>query len=161
MQWAFIVNSIAVVTRAQSLLAVNNEANGISDENFKLHSGPRHDEFDWSLTKVSKVTTNAPASSNFFFLNLNNFFLLLQKVLNDNDQNTVVSPFLVKLLLSILAEAAGVGSSTHREMLSVLPNINKAEEIQDLYAKPFVALLVSLKFMSAVFNQHFVFLLNY
>lgn len=29
------------------------ETNEVFAENFKLLHGPRHDEFDWSLTKVS------------------------------------------------------------------------------------------------------------
>lgn len=70
---------------------------------------------------------------------------MLQKVLNDNKQNIVVSPFLVKLLLAILAEMAGRGSGTHRELLSNLPGINTEDELRELYAKPFVSLLVSIK----------------
>lgn len=93
----------------------NDEISGSSDENIKLFRGPRHDEFDWSLTK---------------------------KVLDDSNQNTVVSPFLVKLLLSILVEAAGQGTSTHRELLSILPSISTEEEMHELYARVFGSLLV-------------------
>lgn len=68
-----------------------------------------------------------------------------QKVLDANDQeNTVVSPFLVKLLLSILAEAAGQDTSTHRELLTVLPSIRTEEEIRELYGRTFGSLLVYL-----------------
>lgn len=29
-----------------------------ANENFQVFRGPRHDEFDWSLTKVSKIYAN-------------------------------------------------------------------------------------------------------
>lgn len=75
----------------------------------------------------------------------------LQKVLNDNKQNTVISPFLIKLLLAILAEMAGQGSGTHREVLSILPGIQTENDLRELYAKPFVSLLVSIKFSFILF----------
>lgn len=65
--------------------------------------------------------------------------------MDDNvQQNTVVSPFLVKLLLSILAEAAGQGTSTHRELLSILPSIRTEGETRELYGRTFGSLLVCL-----------------
>lgn len=67
----------------------------------------------------------------------------LQNVLYRNKENTITSPFLVKLLLSILAEAAGTGTSTHRELLSVLPSIKTTNETRDLYGKAFHSFLVS------------------
>ncbi|XP_055302785.1 serine protease inhibitor 27A-like [Sitodiplosis mosellana] len=86
-----------------------------SDDELKPYRGSRHDEFDWALTK---------------------------KVLDTNEQeNTVVSPFLVKLLLSILAEAAGQDTSTHRELLTILPSIRTEEEIRELYGRTFGSLL--------------------
>lgn len=66
----------------------------------------------------------------------------------NDDQNTVVSPFLVKLLLSILAEAAGQDTSTHKELLSVLPSIRTVEETRELYGRTFGSLLVSLNYIS-------------
>lgn len=73
------------------------------------------------------------------------FVYLLQKVLMDNEQkNSVLSPFLVKLLLSILAEAAGQDTITHRELLSVLPSIRTTDEIREHYGKAFGSLLVCL-----------------
>lgn len=74
-------------------------------------------------------------------------FSLLQKVLNNDKQNTVVSPFLVKLLLAILAEMAGPGSAAHREIVSVLPSIDTETDLLELYASPFVSLLVSLNIL--------------
>lgn len=65
----------------------------------------------------------------------------------NEDQNTVVSPFLVKLLLSILAEAAGQDTSTHKELLSVLPSIRTVEETRELYGRTFGSLLVSLNYV--------------
>lgn len=58
-------------------------------------------------------------------------------------ENTIVSPFLVKLLLSILAEAAGQDTSTHRELLTILPSIRTEEEIRELYGRTFGSLLVN------------------
>lgn len=72
-------------------------------------------------------------------------FFSLQKVLSDYKQNTVISPFLIKLLLAILAEMAGSGSGSHRELLSNLPGIESENDLRELYAKPFVSLLVSIK----------------
>lgn len=61
----------------------------------------------------------------------------------NEQENTVVSPFLVKLLLSILAEAAGQDTSTHRELLTILPSIRTEEEIRELYGRTFGSLLVT------------------
>lgn len=69
-------------------------------------------------------------------------FFFSQKVLSDNKENTVVSPFLVKLLLAILAEMTGRGSGAHSEILSILPGIKSENELHELYASPFVSLLV-------------------
>lgn len=69
---------------------------------------------------------------------------IFQKVLNANEhQNTVVSSFLVKLLLSILAEAAGLDTITRRELLTVLPSIRTEEETRELYGRTFGSLLAS------------------
>lgn len=70
--------------------------------------------------------------------------MFLQKVLVNSDQNTVVSSFMVKLLLSISAEAAGQSTSTQNELLSILPGIESADDLRESYAKPFVSLLVSV-----------------
>lgn len=50
---------------------------------------------------------------------------------------------MVKLLLSILVEAAGQATSTHRELLSILPSISTEAEMRELYARTFGSLLVS------------------
>lgn len=85
-------------------------------DNYMPYANSRHDEFDWSLTK---------------------------NVLNTRKENTILSPFLVKLLLSILAEAAGTNTSTHRELQSVLPSVQTTNETRELYGKAFGSLLVS------------------
>ncbi|XP_031618765.1 serine protease inhibitor 27A-like [Contarinia nasturtii] len=87
----------------------------VVDDFFVPYREPRHDEFDYSLTK---------------------------KVLFAGEQkNTVVSPFLVKLLLSMLAEAAGQDTITHRELLTVLPSIRTENQTRELYARAFGSLL--------------------
>lgn len=93
---------------------INDDMSETFEGEFKVFRGSRHDEFDWSLTK---------------------------KVLDGSNQNTVVSPFLVKLLLSILVEAAGQGTSTHRELFSILPSVSSEEEMRELYARTFRSLL--------------------
>lgn len=67
-----------------------------------------------------------------------------QSVLNKHSENTILSPFLVKLLLSILGEAAGEGTSTNRELQSILPSIQSTAETRELYGKAFGSMLVSL-----------------
>jgi len=90
------------------------DALGDLSQQFVPYRSSRHDEFDWALTKKVLITSN---------------------------ENTVISTFLVKLLLSILAEAAGTGTSTHRELLSVLPSVQTFTEARDLYGKAFGSLL--------------------
>lgn len=46
----FLSVIIAIISTAQSQVPSDN-SNGISD--LKIFRGPRHDEFDWALTKVS------------------------------------------------------------------------------------------------------------
>lgn len=54
----------------------------------------------------------------------------------------MISSFLVKVLLSILTEAAGVGTTTHRELLTILPSLENEADIRELYGKSFGSLLV-------------------
>ena len=92
-----------------------NDADYEWDE-FVPFNGVRHDEFDWGLLK--------------------NFLI-------KNEKNTMISPFLVKLLLSILTEAAGRNTSTYRELALVLPSIQTIFQARELYVKTFNSLLVS------------------
>lgn len=69
------------------------------------------------------------------------------------NENVVVSPFLVKLLLSMLSEAAGQDTMTHRELLTVLPSIRTANATRELYGRAFGSLLVSF-----IGNKRFVLL---
>lgn len=73
------------------------------------------------------------------------FVLVLQTVLIENNQNAVISPFSVKLILAIFAEAAGHGSSTNQEILTILSGIKTENDLRELYARPFVSLLVRRK----------------
>lgn len=74
---------------------INDDMSETFEGEFKVFRGSRHDEFDWSLTKVNNFL-----DENFQCFNY--IHVIFQKVLDGNNQNTVVSPFLVKLLLSIL-----------------------------------------------------------
>lgn len=58
--------------------------------------------------------------------------------------NMILSPFSVKLLLSLLSEAAGPDTSTHKELAAVLPSIQTIIQARELYGKIFGSLLVSL-----------------
>lgn len=51
---------------------------------------------------------------------------------------------MVTFQLSILAEAAGPGTSTHRQLLTVLPSIRTQNETRMLYGAAFGSLLVTL-----------------
>lgn len=53
------------------------------------------------------------------------------------------SSFSVKLLLSLLAEAAGPDTSTHKELSSILPSIESIHQARELYGKIFGSLQVS------------------
>lgn len=57
--------------------------------------------------------------------------------------NMILSPFSVKLLLSLLSEAAGLDTSTHKELAAVLPSIQTLIQARELYGKIFGSLLVS------------------
>jgi len=107
-----------------------------SDDQFIPYRSSRHDEFDWALTKN-----------------------ILSKSLNGS--NTIISPFLVKLLLSILAEAAGSETSTHRELLSVLPSVQSNVQTRELYGKIFGSLLqksedYELNLGTKLYVDHFI-----
>lgn len=47
--------------------------------------------------------------------------------------NVILSPFSVKLLMSLLAEAAGTNTVTERELASVLPGVNSLLLARELY----------------------------
>lgn len=47
--------------------------------------------------------------------------------------NVILSPFSVKLLMSLLAEAAGSNTVTERELASVLPGVNSLFQARELY----------------------------
>lgn len=70
------------------------------------------------------------------------FLSFLQNVLSRATQNTILSPFLVKFLLSILVEAAGETTRTHRELQSILPSVQSTAETRKLYGKAFRLMLV-------------------
>lgn len=69
-----------------------------------------------------------------------------QKVLTKDDTNAVLSPFIVKTLLSILAEASGPDTITHRELVSVTPSLATFEDIRKHYGKVYGSLLVYFRF---------------
>lgn len=61
-----------------------------------------------------------------------------------DSSNMILSPFSVKLLLSLLSEAAGPDTSTHQELSEVLPSIRSNIQARELYGKIFGSLLVSI-----------------
>jgi len=84
------------------------------NDDFVPFQSNRHDEFDWKLTKA----------------------LMLSE-----PSNMMLSPFSVKLLLSLLSEAAGLDTSTHKELAAVLPSIQTTIQARELYGKIFGSLM--------------------
>lgn len=89
----------------------------------------RVDEFDWKLTKALMLS---------------------------DPSNMILSPFSVKLLLSLLSEAAGQDTSTHRELAAVLPSIQTIIQAREYYGSIFKSLLqessdYKLKFGSKIY----------
>lgn len=52
----------------------------------------------------------------------------------------LISPFLAKLLMSLLSEAAGPGTSTERELASVWPTVQSPIFIREHYGRVFKSL---------------------
>lgn len=121
-------------------------------DDFVPYKNARQDEFDWGLTKVC------------FFLSFFKWFLIhdsclyffivvcFQSVLLNNQKNTIISPFLVKLLMSILAEGAGTETSTARELGSVWPSVQSNIQTREHYGKIFGSLLVGFR-TRGIFRQ--------
>uniref|UniRef100_A0A1A9WXG7 Serpin domain-containing protein n=1 Tax=Glossina brevipalpis TaxID=37001 RepID=A0A1A9WXG7_9MUSC len=65
----------------------------------------------------------------------------LRLVLKEEETNVIISPFSVKLLLALLAEATGNNTQTQRELLSTLEDIKSTDNLRGFYKK----LLSSLK----------------
>jgi len=84
------------------------------NDDFVPFQSNRNDEFDWKLTKALMLS---------------------------DPSNMILSPFSVKLLLSLLSEAAGVDTSTHKELAAVLPSIRTIIQARELYGKIFGSLL--------------------
>lgn len=66
---------------------------------------------------------------------------LLRDVLEEENTNVIISPFSVKLLLAVLAEAAGNNTQTQRELMKTLEVIKSADNLRGFYKK----MLTSLK----------------
>lgn len=84
------------------------------NDDFVPFQSNRHDEFDWRLTKALMLS---------------------------DPSNMILSPFSVKLMLSLLSEAAGTDTSTHKELAAVLPSIQTIIQARELYGKIFGSLL--------------------
>ena len=66
---------------------------------------------------------------------------LLRHVLEEEQSNVIISPFSVKLLLALLAEAAGNNTQTQRELIKTLEVIKSPDNLRGFYKK----VLTSLK----------------
>ncbi|XP_013115476.1 serine protease inhibitor 27A [Stomoxys calcitrans] len=66
---------------------------------------------------------------------------LLRNVIKDEKTNVVISPFSVKLLLALLAEAAGNNTQTQNELVKTLEVIKSPDNLRGFYKK----MLTSLK----------------
>ncbi|XP_036320952.1 serine protease inhibitor 27A-like [Rhagoletis pomonella] len=65
---------------------------------------------------------------------------LLKLVLHEESGNVIISPFSVKLSLALLAEAAGNGSLTQRELYNTLTDIKQPENLRGFYRKTLTVL---------------------
>lgn len=50
-------------------------------------------------------------------------------------ENIIISPFSIKLLLSLLAEGAGKDTSTEKELSAVLPGVGSVIQARELYSR--------------------------
>ncbi|NP_001295962.1 serpin B3 precursor [Musca domestica] len=66
---------------------------------------------------------------------------LLRYVLKEEKSNVIISPFSVKLLLALLAEAAGNNTQTQKELVKTLDVIKSPDNLRGFYKK----ILTSLK----------------
>ncbi|CAD6996592.1 serine protease inhibitor 27A [Ceratitis capitata] len=65
---------------------------------------------------------------------------LIKLVLQEEQENVIISPFSVKLSLALLAEAAGNGSQTQRELYSTLTDIKQPDNLRGFYRKSLAVL---------------------
>lgn len=86
-------------------------------EEYVPFQGSRHDNFDWQLVKT-----------------------LFQR----EKGNVVLSPFSVKVILLLLAEASGTGSDTYKQLEVIYPNIRVPYEGREVHKKILSSLSVSL-----------------
>lgn len=83
-----------------------------------------HDNFSWQLLK--SVLQSETATEN----------------------NVIISPFSIKLVLALLSEAAGVGTKTQTELINTQTDIRSANNIREFYHKT----LISFKKENQLFN---------
>jgi len=77
-------------------------------EEYIPFQGQRHDNFDWMLTK---------------------------DIFEKEPGNVVLSPFSIKVILLLLAEASGIGSETFNQLQIIYPNIRVPYEGREVYKK--------------------------
>ncbi|XP_030241120.1 serine protease inhibitor 27A [Drosophila navojoa] len=63
--------------------------------------------------------------------------LLKAVLLNDTEQqnNVIISPFSIKLVLAMLSEASGTNTKTQQELISTQPDIRSANNVREFYRK--------------------------
>lgn len=77
--------------------------------------------------------------SKFYFRAI---LLTFQKVLTENDKNAIVSPFFVKVLLSVLVEASGPETINHREIASAIASFAIIHDIHERYSQAYASISV-------------------
>lgn len=119
-------------TRAPSLIHSSRKPSSPSNiddtdywdyDDFVPYKEDRHDMFDWKLFK---------------------------EVLLSDNKNVVMSPFSVKILLSLLSEGAGAESKTKMELSSIFPNLNSHKLTREFYRN----ILDSLKKKNENYELH-------
>lgn len=76
---------------------------------------------------------------------------LLKSVLQsekETENNVIISPFSIKLVLALLSEAAGVGTKTQTELINTQTDIRSANNVREFYRKT----LMSFKKENQLYN---------
>lgn len=115
----------------------------ISDEQdreiFSTYRNLRQNELDWELSKVNGTVI---ANPNKFMISHFYRFHNSQNVLSEKTQNMILSPFLVRLMIAILAQAGSASANSQREIEIVLSNFQSTDETHEIYKKALGSMLV-------------------
>lgn len=96
-------------------------------DDYVPYRSDKHDSFTWALIKQILVATTPRRN------------VFTTAAAGDNlpvdAQNVVFSPFSVKLVLALLAEATGNGTHSQQQLLATLDNVRTLENLRHFYRK--------------------------